>query len=38
VAGSGIAAAGQASYDEVSAASGPLKLDKGHELMRRFLN
>ena len=38
MAGTGIAAAGQAAYDEITAASGPLKLDKGHELMRRFLN
>jgi len=38
MAGTGIAAAGQASYDEVVAAAGPLKLDKGHELMRRFLH
>jgi 2,3-bisphosphoglycerate-independent phosphoglycerate mutase len=38
MAGSGIAAAGQASYDEVTAAAGPLKLEKGHELMWRFLN
>ncbi len=38
MAGTGIAAAGQASYDEVVAAGGPLKLDKGHELMRRFLH
>jgi 2,3-bisphosphoglycerate-independent phosphoglycerate mutase len=38
MAGTGIAAAGQASYDEVVAIAGPIKLDKGHELMRRFLN
>jgi 2,3-bisphosphoglycerate-independent phosphoglycerate mutase len=38
MAGTGIAAAGQASYDEVTANAGPLKLDKGHELMRRFLS
>jgi len=38
MAGTGIAAAGQASYDEITALAGPLKLDKGHELMRRFLN
>jgi 2,3-bisphosphoglycerate-independent phosphoglycerate mutase len=38
MAGTGIAADGQASYDEAVAATGPLKLEKGHELMRRFLN
>jgi 2,3-bisphosphoglycerate-independent phosphoglycerate mutase len=38
MAGTGIAAAGQVSYDEVAAADRPLSLDKGHELMRRFLN
>src|SRR4029077_20966000 len=38
MAGTGIAAAGQASYDEVTANAGPLKLDEGHELMRRFLS
>src|SRR5262245_14065226 len=32
MAGTGIAASGQASYDEVTATSGPVKLDKGHEL------
>jgi 2,3-bisphosphoglycerate-independent phosphoglycerate mutase len=37
MAGTGIAASGQASYDEVVASSGPVNLDKGHELMRRFL-
>jgi 2,3-bisphosphoglycerate-independent phosphoglycerate mutase len=37
MAGTGIAAAGQASYDEVVAAAGPLTLDKGHALMQRFL-
>jgi 2,3-bisphosphoglycerate-independent phosphoglycerate mutase len=38
MAGTGIAAAGQASYDEVTATAGPLKLVRGHELMPRFLN
>jgi 2,3-bisphosphoglycerate-independent phosphoglycerate mutase len=38
MAGTGIAAAGQASYDEVVAATGPLNLAKGHELMQKFLN
>jgi 2,3-bisphosphoglycerate-independent phosphoglycerate mutase len=38
MAGTGIAGAGQASYDEVVAAAGRLNLAKGHELMRRFLN
>jgi 2,3-bisphosphoglycerate-independent phosphoglycerate mutase len=37
MAGTGIAASGQASYDEVTATRGPVKLDKGHELMPRFL-
>ncbi|HEV2946070.1 MAG TPA: cofactor-independent phosphoglycerate mutase [Gemmataceae bacterium] len=38
MAGTGIAAAGQASYDEIVAATGPMNLAKGHELMQRFLN
>jgi 2,3-bisphosphoglycerate-independent phosphoglycerate mutase len=38
MAGTRIAAAGQSSYDEGAASAGPLKLDKGHELMRRFLS
>lgn len=37
VAGTGIATSGQASYDEFTAAAGPLTLEKGHELMRKFL-
>jgi 2,3-bisphosphoglycerate-independent phosphoglycerate mutase len=38
IAGGGIAGADQASYDEVVAATGPVNLAKGHELMPRFLN
>jgi 2,3-bisphosphoglycerate-independent phosphoglycerate mutase len=38
MAGTGIAVAGQSSYDELTANTGLLKLDKGHELMRRFLS
>jgi 2,3-bisphosphoglycerate-independent phosphoglycerate mutase len=37
LAGTGIAAAGQASYDEVTAAASDLAFDKGHDLMKRFL-
>ena len=37
MAGSGILAQGQSSYDEVVAAGSDLAFDKGHELMRRFL-
>jgi 2,3-bisphosphoglycerate-independent phosphoglycerate mutase len=37
LAGSGIGPAGQAAYDERVAAASPLVFDKGHELMRRFL-
>jgi 2,3-bisphosphoglycerate-independent phosphoglycerate mutase len=37
MAGTGIAAKGQSSYDEVVAASSDLVFDRGHELMRRFL-
>jgi 2,3-bisphosphoglycerate-independent phosphoglycerate mutase len=37
IAGTGIAAKGQQSYDEAVAAASDLALDKGHELMRRFL-
>jgi hypothetical protein len=37
LAGSGIAASGQPAYDEVVAEGGPLVFEKGHELMRRFL-
>jgi 2,3-bisphosphoglycerate-independent phosphoglycerate mutase len=36
-AGTGIAPAGQASYDEVSGAAGPLRFDHGHDLMPWFL-
>jgi 2,3-bisphosphoglycerate-independent phosphoglycerate mutase len=35
--GSGIAARGQASYDEEVAAASDLAFERGHELMRRFL-
>jgi len=38
MAGTGIAAVGQPSYDEVVATTGPMSLAKGHELMQRFLN
>jgi 2,3-bisphosphoglycerate-independent phosphoglycerate mutase len=37
LAGSGIAAHGQASYDEEVAAASELAFERGHELMRRFL-
>jgi 2,3-bisphosphoglycerate-independent phosphoglycerate mutase len=37
LAGTGIAAAGQQAYDEATAASSDFALDKGHELMSRFL-
>jgi 2,3-bisphosphoglycerate-independent phosphoglycerate mutase len=37
LAGSGIVARGQASYDEATAAGSDLVFEKGHELMRRFL-
>jgi 2,3-bisphosphoglycerate-independent phosphoglycerate mutase len=37
VAGTGISAAGQASYDEAVAAVSKVGFEKGHELMRRFL-
>jgi 2,3-bisphosphoglycerate-independent phosphoglycerate mutase len=37
LAGTGIAAQGQAAYDESVAAASDLSLDRGHELMRRFL-
>jgi 2,3-bisphosphoglycerate-independent phosphoglycerate mutase len=37
MAGRGIASKGQPSYDEVVAAASDLALDKGHELMPRFL-
>jgi 2,3-bisphosphoglycerate-independent phosphoglycerate mutase len=37
MAGSGVAAQGQASYDEAVAAASPLAFDKGRELMARFL-
>jgi 2,3-bisphosphoglycerate-independent phosphoglycerate mutase len=37
VAGSGVAAKGQASYDEAVAEVSPLAFAKGHELMRWFL-
>jgi 2,3-bisphosphoglycerate-independent phosphoglycerate mutase len=36
-AGTGIAPAGQASYNEVSGAAGPLHFDHGHDLMPWFL-
>jgi 2,3-bisphosphoglycerate-independent phosphoglycerate mutase len=36
-AGTGIAAEGQASYDEATAEASPLRFAKGHELMRWFL-
>jgi 2,3-bisphosphoglycerate-independent phosphoglycerate mutase len=37
LAGTGVAAGGQASYDEAVAAGSDLAFEKGHELMRRFL-
>jgi len=37
IAGTGIAARGQKSYDEEVAAASDLAFDRGHELMRRFL-
>jgi 2,3-bisphosphoglycerate-independent phosphoglycerate mutase len=37
MAGTGITPRGQASYDEAVAAASELALDRGHELMRRFL-
>jgi len=37
LAGTGINPAGQAAYDEMVAAASPLVFDRGHELMRRFL-
>jgi 2,3-bisphosphoglycerate-independent phosphoglycerate mutase len=37
IAGTGIVAKGQPSYDEMVAASSDLVFDQGHELMRRFL-
>ena len=37
VAGTGIAAEGQPSYDEAVAAASDLAFEKGHELMRLFL-
>ncbi len=37
IAGTGIAAQGQGSYDEVVAAASTKKFDRGHELMARFL-
>jgi 2,3-bisphosphoglycerate-independent phosphoglycerate mutase len=37
MAGTGIPAKGQQTYDEVVAAAGDLAFDRGHELMRRFL-
>jgi 2,3-bisphosphoglycerate-independent phosphoglycerate mutase len=37
MAGTGIAAKGQASYDEAVAAASDLAFEKGHDLMRRFL-
>jgi 2,3-bisphosphoglycerate-independent phosphoglycerate mutase len=38
LAGTGILAAGQPSYDEVVAANSSLACEKGHELMRQFLD
>jgi 2,3-bisphosphoglycerate-independent phosphoglycerate mutase len=38
MAGAGIASAGQPSYDEAVAAASELAFEKGHELMRRFLD
>jgi 2,3-bisphosphoglycerate-independent phosphoglycerate mutase len=37
LAGAGIQAAGQSTYDENTAANSDLVFEKGHELMRRFL-
>jgi 2,3-bisphosphoglycerate-independent phosphoglycerate mutase len=37
VAGTGVKPHGQASYDEPTAAAGPLSFAKGHDLMRWFL-
>jgi 2,3-bisphosphoglycerate-independent phosphoglycerate mutase len=37
IAGTGIAAKGQSSYDEAVAAASDLALERGHELMTRFL-
>jgi 2,3-bisphosphoglycerate-independent phosphoglycerate mutase len=37
MAGTGISSRGQASYDEAVAATSDLSLEKGHELMTRFL-
>jgi 2,3-bisphosphoglycerate-independent phosphoglycerate mutase len=37
MAGSGVPAQGQASYDEAVAAASPLAFEKGYELMARFL-
>jgi hypothetical protein len=37
VAGTGIKPGGQQSYDEAVAAAAPVAFEKGHELMRRFL-
>jgi 2,3-bisphosphoglycerate-independent phosphoglycerate mutase len=37
MAGTGIAAAGQSSYDEAVAESAPLAFARGHDLMTRFL-
>jgi 2,3-bisphosphoglycerate-independent phosphoglycerate mutase len=38
VAGSGVAPLGQASYDEAVAEGSPLTFERGHQLMRRFLD
>jgi 2,3-bisphosphoglycerate-independent phosphoglycerate mutase len=38
MAGTGITAKGQTSYDETVAAGSDVVFDKGHELMARFLN
>jgi hypothetical protein len=37
LAGTGVAAAGRASYDEAVAETSALAFEKGHELMRMFL-
>jgi hypothetical protein len=37
IAGTGITAKGQPSYDEAIAAASSLAFDRGHELMRLFL-
>ena len=37
MAGTGVSAAGQSSYDEDVAAASTLMFEKGHELMRTFL-